>query len=118
MLGSLLSRFRVVMLLLGFGLGLAGGVVSDAAMASQMQGPMQSGLSTGHPCPACPDGQRSAMMPGCTAMAACWTTPALPAQGAALQRRPAAGFPDPADASIAGIASSPDPHPPRSSLPS
>jgi hypothetical protein len=115
MFASLVSRFRVAMLLLAFGLGLAGGMVSDAVMATQMQGPIPSGVSAGHPCPACPGEQRGTMMPGCTMVAqACWTIPALPAQSAVWQRQPAAVFPAPVESHIAGIVSAPDPHPPRS----
>jgi hypothetical protein len=38
MFGSLVSRFRLVTLLLALGLGTVGGVVVDAALASQMEG--------------------------------------------------------------------------------
>ena len=117
MLGLLISRFRVVMLLLAFGAGMAGGILSDAAMGSQMQDPMQSAPSTGHPCPACPAGQNTGMMPGCTSMATCWTVPALPAaQEAGVQVPPEMTFAATAGIGIAGIASAPDPRPPRSFL--
>jgi hypothetical protein len=109
---SLLNRLRLATLLLAFGLGLVGGVASDAAMASQMAGIGQSGLSADHPCPMCPDAQSGAMMPGCTT-AACWTIPALPVQTTVVQPRPAAAHPEPAEPRIAGIVFSPDPHPPR-----
>jgi hypothetical protein len=106
----LLSRFRLVALLLAFGLGMVGGAAADAAMA--WEGPGQPGLSVEHPCPTCPDRQSSLMMPGCT-IAACWMIPALPAQTTVLPSWPAAAFPESAEASIAGIVCSPDPHPPR-----
>jgi hypothetical protein len=115
MSGSLLSRFRLVTLLLAFGLGMVGGAVGDAAMASLISDPRQSGLSADHPCPACPDAPSRGMMPGCTTTA-CWTIPALPAQNTVLLPRPAAAFPEPAEPRIAGIVFSPDPHPPRAFL--
>ena len=115
MFASLPSRFRVAVLLLAFGLGLASGAVSDAAIASQMQGPIPTGVGPGHQCPACPGGRHGALTPGCTvSAAACWTTPAVPVQGAALLRQPSALFLAPVETRIAGVVSAPDPHPPRS----
>jgi hypothetical protein len=115
MLGLFVSRFRVLALLLAFGLGLAGQAVSNAAMASQMQMAMQPGISSGASCPGCPDAQHGGMAPGCP-LAACWTIPALPAQGTALLPRPPATFPEPTEAIITGIKSAPDPRPPRAFL--
>jgi hypothetical protein len=112
MFGSLVSRFRLVTLLLALGLGTVGGVVLDAALASQMEGPKQAAVSAVHPSPTCPDVHSCAMIPGCTT-AVCWTVSALPAQSTVLQPRPAAVLPEPAEPSITGIVSSPDPHPPR-----
>jgi hypothetical protein len=109
MLGSFASRFRVFMLLLAFGLGLAGQVTSSAAMAAQMQGPTQAGINTGALCPGCDaDMQHGGMAPSCM-VTSCWTIPALPPQSTALEPRPA-------DAIVTGIASAPDPHPPRTFL--
>jgi hypothetical protein len=113
MFGSLITRFRVAMLLLAFGLGLAGQLVSNVAMASQMQAPTQIGIGSGHMCPGCAtDEQPGSMMAGCS-VAACWTSPALPAQDTGPQLRPAASFSISPDRVIAGVTSAPDPHPPR-----
>src|SRR6516165_3733316 len=115
MLGSFVSRSRVLMLLLAFALGLAGQVVSSAAMAAQMQGPAQAGASTGSPCPGCDADMQHGSLPSCMT-ASCWTIPALPPQSTALEPRPAAVFPTSADAIVTSIASAPDPHPPRAFL--
>jgi hypothetical protein len=112
MLGLSVSRFRALMLLLAFGLGLAGEAASTAAMAAQMQGP-QAGISTGAICPGCDaDMQRGGLAPSCMSVF-CSTIPALPAQSTGLERLPAAVFPASTDVVIAGIASAPDPRPPR-----
>jgi hypothetical protein len=116
MLGLSVSRFRALMLLLAFGLGLAGEVASTAAMAAQMQGPAQAGISTGALCLGCDsDMQHGGLAPSCMATS-CWTVPALPAQSASLEPQPPAVFPASADAIVTGIASAPDPHPPRAFL--
>ena|SRR6516225_10752080 len=116
MLGFFVSRFRVVMLLLAFGLGLAGQVVSSAAMAAQMQGPAPAGISPGAPCPGCdPDMQRGGLASTCM-VSSCWTIPALPPQSTTLEPQPAAVFPTSADAIVTGVASAPDPRPPRAFL--
>ncbi len=109
--GVVHSRFRVLMLLLAFGLGLTGQVTSSAAMGAQMQGPAQAG--TGALCPGCDaDMQPGGMAPSCMATS-CWTIPALPPQSMTLEPRPAAVYPISADAIVTGITSAPDPHPPR-----
>lgn len=116
MLGSFVSRFRVFILVLAFGLGLAGQVASSAVMAAQTQGPAQAGISTGALCPGCDsDMQHGGLAPSCMATS-CWTIPALPAQSTALEPHAAAVFPVSADAIVTGIASAPDPHPPRALL--
>lgn len=115
MFGSVISRFRVLMLLLAFGLGLAGQIVSSAAMAAQMQAAANAGMATGMDCPGCPSDQTGGMAAGCT-VAACWTIPALPAQGGAAERPAQAVFMASAELIIAGIATAPEPHPPRSFL--
>ena len=116
MLGSFVSRFRVLMLLLAFALGLAGQVASTAAMAAQMQPMTSEGMMTSdHPCPACPSEQPGGMMPTCAAIG-CWTVPALPAQSAAPQPSREVAFGVLPDVVMAGIATAPDPHPPRSVL--
>ena len=115
MLGSFVSRSRILMLLLAFALGLAGQVVSNAAIAAQMQGPGQAGASTGSPCPDCDADMQHGLFPSCTATS-CWTIPALPPQSTTLEPRPAAAFPASADAIITGITSAPDPYPPRAFL--
>jgi hypothetical protein len=111
MLGLSVSRFRALMLLLAFGLGLAGEAASSAAMAAQ--GPAQAGISTGAFCPGCDaDMQHGGLAPSCMSVF-CSTIPALPAQSTGLERLPAAVFPASADVVVAGIASAPDPRPPR-----
>ena len=112
MFGSLITRFRVVMLVLAFGLGLAGQIASSAAMAAQMQVAPNAGMATGMDCPGCPSDQTGGMAAGCT-VAACSTVPALPAQGGATERPQQAVFMPSAELIIAGIATAPEPHPPR-----
>lgn len=46
----------------------------------------------------------------------CWTAPALPAQTATLQPSQQVAFGLVPDVVIAGLATTPDPHPPRSIL--
>src|SRR6266851_8446912 len=116
MLGAFVSRFRVLALLLVFGLGLAGQGVPNGAVASQMQVVTVSGLSGGDMCPGCgADEQHGGMAPGCS-VASCWTVPALPAQTAASYARPPTTYAASTDVTVAGIPSAPDPHPPRSFL--
>ena len=113
MLNSFVSRFRVLILLLAFGLGLAGQISSSAAMAAQMQGPAQAGIGTGAVCPGCgTDMEHGGLARSCMA-SSCWTIPALPAQSTSLEPGPAAVFPASSDTIITGITSAPDPHPPR-----
>jgi len=115
MLGSFVSRSRILMLLLAFALGLAGQVVSNAAMAAQMQGPGQAGASTGSPCPDCDADMQHGLFPSCTATS-CWTIPALPPQSTTSEPQPSAVFPPSADVIVTGIASAPDLRPPRAFL--
>ena len=115
MLDSFISRFRVLMLLLAFGLGLAGQLVSTAAMAGQMQPMASAGIASDNPCPGCPGDQDGGMAAGCSVVG-CWTAPALPAHGTPTEPMPQVAFAIPPDVVIVGIATAPDPHPPRSSL--
>ena len=115
MLGSFVSRSRVLMLLLAFALGLAGQVVSNAAMAAQMQDPAPADVGAGSPCPDCDTDMQHGSLPSCMTMS-CWTIPALPPQSTTFEPRPAAVFPTSADAIVTGIASAPDPRPPRAFL--
>jgi hypothetical protein len=112
MLGSVISRFRVLALLLAFGLGFAGQVLSGAAMAAQMQAAPTRGIATGAICPDCPSDQPGGMSIGCT-IAACWTVPALPVQSKIPEFQPRVLFTPSAEVIIAGIAIAPEPHPPR-----
>lgn len=116
MLGSVISRFRISVLLLAFVLGLASQALSGVAMAAQMQ-PEASMTSPGAPCSGCDgDGQQRGMAAGCT-VAACFTNPALPVQSTiTMPLRHPATFAATPDIVIAGIVTAPDPHPPRSSL--
>jgi hypothetical protein len=115
--GLILSRFRALMLILAFGLGLAAQAMPNVVMAAQMQSPAQAGISSGTLSPGC-DGDMQhgcGLAADCTA-ASCCTIPALPAQSTALEPHAPAVFPAWADANVAGIASAPDPHPPRAFL--
>jgi len=112
MLGSVISRFRVIVLLLAFGLGLAGQVLSGVAMAAQMQAAIAPGIMTDAVCPGCPSDQQGAMAAGCT-FVACWTVPALPVQSKIPELRPRVLLTPSAEVIIAGIVIAPDPHPPR-----
>jgi hypothetical protein len=114
MFGSVISRLRVLMLLLAFALGLAGQLVSGAAMAAQMQAAANAGMATEMDCPGCPSDQAGGMAVSCNA--ACWTIPALPAQSGTAEFTSATVFIPSVDLVIAGIVTRPDPHPPRSFL--
>ena len=117
MLGPLITRGRAALLLLAFVVGLAGQAASTAAMASQMQEPMQPGIAAAHVCPGCGmDAQHGAMAPNCMAGAACWNIPGLPAQSTAFPVRSVAIFTASPERVIGGLMSAPDPYPPRSIL--
>jgi hypothetical protein len=113
MLKPVISRVRVLAMLLAFGLGIACQVLSGVAMAAQMQAAPAPGIAGAAICPGCPSGQRDGMAAaGCTVVA-CWTVAVLPAQGEFTEPRPPVVF-RPSDAVIlAGIATAPEPHPPR-----
>ena len=116
MLRSFLRRSRLAVLLLLFGVGLAGHALANAAPGWQMHGPMHSAAtSSGTMCPGCGDDQHG-MMAGTCAISSCWTAPALPAQGPTPQSQSDVAFGTSSEAILAGIATSPDPHPPRSLL--
>ncbi len=112
MLGSVINRFRVLVVLLAFGLGFTGQVLSGVAMAGQMQAGAAPGITTDAVCPGCPSDQQGGMNAGCTS-AACRTVPALPVQSKIPELQPRVLFTPSAEAIIAGIAIAPDPHPPR-----
>jgi len=112
MFGSGITRFRIVVLLLAFGLGLAGQIVSGVAIAAQMQAAANPGIGAAMVCPGCPSDQAGGTAASCT-VAACWTIPALPAQGGAAERLPQTVFIPTADVVFAGIATAPEPPPPR-----
>jgi hypothetical protein len=111
MLDSLVSRFRVLTVILAFGFGLLGPVASNLAMAAQMQ-PASGGMASDHPCPACPNDQHSGITPMCSAVG-CWLAPALPAHNAPAEPMQRTAFAIPPDVLITGIATAPDPYPPR-----
>lgn len=116
MLGSVLNRFRIALLLMAFSLGLAAQVISGVAMAGQMQSPSNPGMTAGTMCPGCAtDQEHGGMSAGCT-VAACWMVPGLPAQSTIPAPPPRMTFITGADITVAGIASAPDPYPPRFSL--
>ena len=100
------------MLLLAFALGMAGQVASTAAMAAEMQPVTSVGMASDDPCPACPRDPHGGMMASCRVVG-CLSAPALPAQSATLDPVPLVAFAVPSDIVIAGIATAPDPHPPR-----
>jgi hypothetical protein len=113
MLRFFLRRSRIAVLLLAFGLGLAGNALSTAVLASEMQEPMHGVTSGGTMCPGCDADQQHGMMAGGCTVTSCWTAPALPAQGTAPQPRlPIVVTPSP-EAILTGIATGPEPHPPR-----
>jgi len=117
MLGSVISRFRVAMLLSAFALGLAGQILSNAAMAAPMQPAARPSMTSGALCPDCTgDQQHRGMAAGCVA-APCWPVPALPAHSTIPEPLPRVAFAASPDVIAAGIASAPDPHPPRFFLP-
>src|SRR5712692_7750374 len=91
MLGSVISRYRILVLLLAFGLGFIGQVLSGVAMAAQMQAAATPGIATGEVCPGCPSDQRGGMNTGCT-VAACWPVPALPMQSKIPEFQPRVVF--------------------------
>jgi len=105
--GLFVSRFRVFMLLLAFGLGLGVQVASSAAMAAQMQAPAQAGISSGAVCPGCDMDMHHGGLAPSSMLGSCLTAPALPAQSTGLEPLPAAVFPASADAIVTGITSAP-----------
>jgi hypothetical protein len=112
MSGSFVSRFRVLVLLLAFGLGMAGQVASAAVMAMQMQPATSAGIASEHHCSAYPGDQDGGLMAYCSAVG-CWTAPALPVRsvtGAALRH---ITFSLGREVVLVGIVNPPDPHPPR-----
>jgi hypothetical protein len=115
MLGFPTTRLRFVMLILAFALGLGGPAVSHGTMAAPMQTALASGMATGMDCPNCPDNHKGGMTASCS-VTACWTIPALPAQSATVDRQLQAVFTRSGAPIITGIATAPDPHPPRSFL--
>ena len=112
MFGLVISRFRVVMLLLALGLGLAGQIASSAAMAAQMQAAPNPGSATGMDCPGCASDQTGGIAATCT-VAACWIIPALPAHSGTAEPPPQTVFMPSVELIVAGIATAPEPHPPR-----
>jgi len=112
MLASVISRYRILLLLLAFGLGVAGHVSSGVTMAAQMQAAAAPGITSDAACPGCPSDQPGTMNAGCT-VAACSAMPALPAQGRITEPQARALFTPSPEVIIAGIAIAPDPHPPR-----
>ena len=115
MLASVISRYRILLLLLAFGLGVAGHVSSGVTMAAQMQAAAAPGITSDAACPGCPSNQQGGMNAGCTS-AACRTVPALPVQSKVPELMARGVFTSSAVVIIAGLAIAPEPHPPRPSL--
>ena len=113
---SFLRRSRIAVLLLAFGLGLAGTALANAALASQMEAPMHGITTGGTMCPGCGTDEQNGMMAGSCSVTSCWTAPALPAQGATPQPHSRVAFTPSAEVILTGIATGPEPHPPRSFL--
>ena len=116
MLRYFLRRSRIAVLLLVFGLGMAGNALSNAVLASQMQGPRHGVTSGGTMCPSCDADEQHGMIAGNCSVTSCWTAPALPAQGMAPHSHPGIVFTPSAEVILTGIATGPEPHPPRSFL--
>ena len=114
MLGSFVSRFRVLAVVLAFVFGLLGPVASNVAMAAQMQS-MSSGMASDQPCPACPGDQHGGITPMCSAVG-CWVAPALLGYNARVEPVQRMAFVTPPDTMIMGIPTAPDPYPPRISF--
>lgn len=116
MLSSLINRLHVAVLLLAFAAAVAGQAVASAAMMASMQPVTSPGIGSDNPCSGCLGDQQHAMTAGCSAVG-CWAAPVLPAQSTTPEPLSQVAFAASADVVIAGIATAPDPHPPRSSLP-
>jgi hypothetical protein len=114
MAASGIIRRRALLLLVAFFLSLAGQAVAGAAMARQGSPTTLVSVTTGKMCGDCAGGGDTPMMPQCP-VAFCTTMPAMPTQTASFGERIA-----PEDFVAAryeipiGVASAPDPHPPRS----
>jgi hypothetical protein len=116
MLGSLINRFRVVLLFLALGMVLAGQGVANGAAMENMQQVASPGMVSDSPCPGCPGDQHGGMASACCILG-CWTAAALPAHSTPPEPMPRVAFAIRPDVVIAGIATAPDPYPPRSRLP-
>jgi len=109
------TKLAVWLLLLVFGLNLAGQVASTIAMAAPVVQSVETRLSAQGSCPSCIDGTNDLTMAQC-ASAFCCAMAALPARGPAFDRfEPLSFFVIPA-ASGVGVSPGPALHPPKSSL--
>jgi len=121
MAGSRFARLRAILLLVAFGLSLAGQafaatVVADryaAATAKPTMAMMIKGAGGISRCPACDQANTTGMVPNC-AVGICWGMVAVPAQAARVERAKSVVFALPPGTFPHGIAVRPEPHPPRS----
>ena len=112
---SALSRVRALLLLLALCLGIAGQFAARAAMAAPMMPSQATHVSAAGSCAGC-GGDANGMAPQC-AIVSCAGMPGLPASGPAIERVEPAAFSLPATDTYTGLSPRPDPHPPRSFLP-
>lgn len=119
MVGSRFGRFRAILLLVAFGLSIAGQafaatVVVDQSAAARAKPTMMINDVGGMPhCPGCDQANNTGMVPSC-AVGICWGLVAVPAQAVHVDFVKSVVFAQPPYTLPHGIAVRPEPHPPRS----
>ena len=119
MLGLGSGRLRAILLLVAFGLSIAGqalaatAVVDQSAEARAQPTMMINDTGGISHCPGCDRANNAATVPNCAA-GICWSLVAVPAQVVRVEILKAVAFALPSDTSPHGIAVRPEPHPPRS----
>src|SRR5579872_1550611 len=119
MLGLRSGRLRAILLLVAFGLSIAGQALAATAVADQSAAastqPTMMVKSTGgiSHCPGCDRANNAATMPSCAVALFCGLV-AVQAQAARVEILKAVVFAPPTDTFPHGIAVRPEPHPPRS----
>ncbi|MDE2167754.1 MAG: hypothetical protein KGJ66_15620 [Alphaproteobacteria bacterium] len=110
---------RAILLLVAFGLSLAGQalaatvVVDQSAAARATPMMMVTGADGMARCPGCDRANNTGMVPNC-AVGICWGLVAVPAQAVRVERLKSVVFALLPDTFSHGIAVRPEPHPPRS----